>query len=122
MNSQISVVLKAGRVVSAITGIIILAACGTYQSKEPPPLMLTDVDFVTNGVVKLVGQFSNADLNKDPRILCEKRAPTGSNITKTFCITLQERKDLKMADQRTLATFIDEYERMYFRHQSIQKN
>lgn len=96
-----------------------MVACAPYEPKEPPPLTLADVDYATQGVVNIVGQFSNADLNKDPRIYCEKRAPTGSNIAKMFCITKQERQDMRLADQRTLQDFIDEYERKYFRRQNI---
>jgi hypothetical protein len=113
-------VLKTGTIFSGFTGIILLAACAPYEPKEPPPLTLADVDFATRGVVNIVGQFSTADLNKDPRIVCEKRTPTGSNIAKMYCLTEQERRDIRLSDQRILQEFIDEYERKYFRRADIK--
>jgi hypothetical protein len=97
-----------------------MAACAPWEPKEEPPLTLADVDYATRGVVKIVGQYSNADLNKEPRIVCEKRAPTGSNISKTFCVTREERRDMNLSSINTLEQFVDEYERRYFRHRDIK--
>ena len=98
----------------------LLAACTPLEPKEKPPLTIAEVDFATRGVMKIVGQFSNVDLNKDPRIVCEKRAPTGSNIPKMFCLTREERAAIKAVAQRDLQIYIDEYERKYFQHSRVQ--
>ena len=108
------------KAITLLAATALLAACGPLEQKEEPPLRLSNVDYATNGVVRLVGRFDQVDLNKDPRVICEKRAPTGSNIPKIFCMTQQERADMKVADRRTLEQFIDEYERTEFRRQNIQ--
>ena len=117
---QSPVPINATKLLVLIAGATLMAACAPWEPKEEPPLTLADVDYATRGVVKIVGQYSNADLNKEPRIVCEKRAPTGSNISKTFCITQEERRDMKISSINTLEQFVDEYERRYFRRQDIR--
>jgi hypothetical protein len=71
------------------------------------------VDLLSPGVIAIVQSSGQVDLNNDPRIVCEKRAPTGSNIPKMICMTRDEKRAMSDQAERELAMMQQEWDRKY---------
>ena len=77
-----------------------LVACAPGEPSEKPVITVDDVDVISPGVRALIRSTGQVDLNKDPRIGCEERVPTGSHLTKVTCMTREERAILKDESQK----------------------
>ena len=97
---------------------VLLAGCAseTRDTSDPEEREITNlsqVDVLSPGVIELVRQFGQIDIAKDPRVICVRRAPLGSNIPKVVCMTRIERDMMAMQAERELALIQDEWERKY---------
>ena len=98
--------------------LAILSACAAEEPRDKPTIDVRDIDVLSPGVITIVQLSGQVDLAKDPRIVCEKRAPVGSNIPKTVCMTRDERDLMEHQAERELALMQQEWERKY----SVYKN
>ena len=93
-------ITATGRTAIALVTALMLVACAPSQPRVKPVINAADVDVVSPGVRALVRTTGQVDLNKDPRIVCEERVPTGSHLTKVTCMTREERAILKDESQK----------------------
>jgi len=87
--------------------VIVLAGCASSPPREKPPLTLDDVDVLSSGARDVLRVSGPIDLNNDPRIVCEERVPTGSHLSKVFCMTPAERAYLKQESEEELMEIRD---------------
>jgi hypothetical protein len=113
MIESTSYVWKTSIIIAGLAGISLLAACATDEPRKETVITVADVDFLSPGVISIIQTSGMVDLNNDPRIVCQKRAPTGSNIPKMLCMTRDEKKIMEDQADRQLAHIQDEWERKY---------
>ena len=107
-----TLILGCDCIIASLCIVIMLIACAPSQLRVKPVINAADVDVVSPGVRALVRTTGQVDLNKDPRIVCEKRVPTGSHLTKVICMTRAEKAILKEESEKELREIQDAQEGM----------
>ena len=60
------------------------------------------MDVFSPAALDIVRTMGQVDLNKEPRIVCEKQTPTGSQFTKMVCMTRKEMAIIKKESEEVL--------------------
>jgi hypothetical protein len=99
------------QVIRIVICLLVAPASSSTLAAEKRPIDVKDVDVFSPGVIKLVRTHGQVDLARDPRIVCEKRAPVGSQLPKLICMTREEMETLKRQSEEELLEIQEAQER-----------
>ena len=91
---------------------MMLVSCASSAPREKRVITVDDVDIFSRGARNLIRVAGPIDLNSDPRIVCEERAPIGSQLPKLVCMTPEEMAVVEREAEEELLDIQDIQERV----------
>jgi len=89
-----------------------LVSCAPSVPREKRVITVDDVDIFSRGARNLIRVNGPVNLNNDPRIVCEERAPIGSQLPKLVCMTPEEMATVKREAEEELLDIQETQERV----------